>query len=460
MQSCCHACMHVFHSEKIMKSVHMLWTAAVAAVLMLMCELYQVRETVRVRVKSKLEVLDHSQVKDHRIYLLVQRYMGQQGVGVKALTALQCWASRTTLPVAIVEPALSDSVLTGDILRASMSLADLFDLEHFNAVSRKAGYPLVIGKEIYREKNAKNIILVSFENGAQYQQVWPRNDSIATEECYASLNKDHFLESVVKEADYCVVKVVVVNNRGLTAQVFRDIVGKWSSHNNSVTVVFRKFGPWFSQENGVKCLSVSDNYTNALYHPSARILRDVERYKELYLNPGNPEAVMMRVEHVISKFSLRKCLGILVSVTTNKSGQGRTEAHEDNNIPMVAVDFGKYGSNSWEWYVKDDDVKNQAMADSKEALRVILKNNMSFEDWEETFTRVTGDKVNAGYIAALQRTLASRAECLVLMGGGDFQELVLRDYLEFHLDDKNRCVHLVCVDNERKLRNLMARNTA
>lgn len=451
-----------------MKLVHMLLTVAAAVLFIVTCELYHMQETAQVKLNLKeLKVGagggysvassprpgGEASYGDHRIYLTVQRYMGQQGVGVKALTALQCWASRTNLPVAIVEPAISDSVLTGDILHASMSLADLFDLDHFNAVSRYAGYPEVIRKKIYLEQSVKNIILVSFEIGAHFEQVWPKNTS--AEECYTNLKQDQFLKSVVKGADYCIVKVVVVNNRMLAAQVFRDIVGKWS--HTSVTIIFRKFGPWFSQENGEKCLSIShDNYMNALYHPSVRVLRDVEKYKELYLNPGNPVAVMMRVEHTVNTFSLGKCLDDLVNVTKSAQGGG-----VQDNMPMMAVDFGKYGSNSWNWYVKaNDNVKKAAIRDSKDALQVILKNKMSFEDWEDTFTRVTGDKVNAGYMAAVQRTIASRAECLVLMGGGDFQELVLRDYLEFHFDDKIRCVHLVCVDNERKLRNLIDRNNA
>ena len=436
-----------------MKGAHMhLLTVAALVLFVLMCGLHPVSKSA-LQKKFELKEIDHSQEKvsngdGHRIYLLVERYMGQQGVGVKALAALQCWASRANLTVAIVEPAMSDSVLTGDIVRTNMSLADLFDLDHFNAMSRQAGYPVVIRKKHYLKQSVKNIILVSFEKGVKYEEVWSKKVGVEAE-CYTN-HQDHLLESVVKGVDYCIVKVVIVG-KALKAQVFRDIVGKWS--HTSVTIIFRKFGPWFSQENGEKCLSVDDSYRNSLYHPSARVLRDVERYKELYLNPGNPVAVMMRVEHILhNNLNLTKCLNDLVGVTNSvQAGRG-----EQDNIPMVAVDFGKYGSNSWNWYTnKGSTFRNKAIKDSKEVLQVIIRNKMSFVDWEDSFTRVTGDKVNAGYIAAVQRIIASRAECLVLMGGGSFQELVLRDYLEFHLKDKTRCVHFVCVNNERKLGNLI-----
>ena len=48
-----------------------------------------------------------------------------------------------------------------------------------------------------------------------------------------------------------------------------------------------------------------------------------------------------------------------------------------------------------------------------------------------------------GYIAAIQRVLASRADCLVLVGGGDFQSMAVYDFMNFH--NSSKCVHLVCV---------------
>lgn len=50
---------------------------------------------------------------------------------------------------------------------------------------------------------------------------------------------------------------------------------------------------------------------------------------------------------------------------------------------------------------------------------------------------------DAGYVAGLQRVLAGRADCLVLVGGGDFQTMAAVDYMRYH--NSSYCIHLVCV---------------
>ena len=51
-----------------------------------------------------------------------------------------------------------------------------------------------------------------------------------------------------------------------------------------------------------------------------------------------------------------------------------------------------------------------------------------------------------GYVAAIQRTIASRADCLVLVGGGHFLKLALGDYLKFHPNHSSWCIHTVCME--------------
>lgn len=75
----------------------------------------------------------------------------------------------------------------------------------------------------------------------------------------------------------------------------------------------------------------------------------------------------------------------------------------------------------------------------------LYSNKLTFEEWEESFNKATGGVKNNGYIAALQRTLASRAKCLVLVGGGSFQELALKDYLKNHPNKEDHCIHLLAL---------------
>lgn len=395
---------------------------------------------IRSRDKHGGQVKHGNKSSEVQIHVLVLRYMGQQGVGVKALAALQCWTGHIGLPVAIVEPVMSGSVMTGDI--AGMAMSDLFDLDHFNNFSEHIRYPKLIPKGKFFEQSSKKIIFVTI--GRESETNIPEDNS--TEACHTPPPSS--ILNLLSEKGYCVVKMVSVSNKELTAQTFHDVLGRWL--NSSITVVFSKFGPWLSSINGVKCIGINDNYTNAQYQPSVKVLTAAKHYKEFYLDSIHPIAIMLRTEHVLHrKHNLTKCFQDVVSVTRKLQGSGTRK------IPMVALDFGKYGSNTWQWYVADDEARVAGKRLAEETLQVLLRNKMSFQAWEETFAIATGNITNAGYVAAVQRAIASRAHCLVLMGGGDFQELILRDYLQFHAGKENLCVHLVCTDNERTLLNLI-----
>jgi len=299
------------------------------------------------------------------------------------------------------------------------------------------GYPEVVTTARFLERSRKNVILVTLKENSELTV-------LEGEECHTGAS--NWIVKLLVKKGYCVVEVVSVSSKKLTAQSFRDIVGKWA--NTSVTVVFSKFGPWFKGKSGVRCRGV----TNSQYHPSFRVLNDAEHYEQLYLEAGNPAAVMLRCEHVLGhtrQFNLSKCLHDVLGVTR------RVQGNTHNRIPMVALDFGRYGSNTWQWFIADNATKAAGKRMAKEMLQVLLHNKMSFEEWEGTFSVATGNNTNPGYVAAVQRAIASRAKCLILMGGGDFQESVLRDYLTIHFKEETLCVHLICVDNKKQLQDLI-----
>ena len=377
-----------------------------------------------------------------RIHVLTLRYMGQQGVGMMSLASLQCWLGSTGLPVAIVEPAISSSVLTGNILKEGVTLSDLFDLDAFNAFSRSVGYPQVVKREAFFEQASKNIVFARIGKKSELDL----EEEDPTKVCQ-NMSSNRILR-LFPSKGYCVVKVVSISNEHLTAKSFHDILGKWV--NTNVTLIISRFGPWVLNQQDAKCKGVNDDSAGAQYQPSFRISSDVDKYKQLYLDASNPVAVMLRIEHVLhSNMNIRKCLDDVVDVTR------RVEGKQTNGIPMVAVDFGKYGSNTWEWAITDDKYRVLGIKLAKQTVEQLLKNKMSFDEWEKTFSHATGNTVNEGYMAAVQKTIASRAKCLILVGGGHFHEAVLRDYLKFHSQERTWCVHLICTHNEKTLKGVI-----
>ena len=128
---------------------------------------------------------------------------------------------------------------------------------------------------------------------------------------------------------------------------------------------------------------------------------------------------------------------------------------------MVTLDIysymGKFGSGVW----SDLETKHGVDVDglkekSKELLNSLFDNQLGLYEWEESFTQATNGIENSGYIAALQRTLASRTKCLILVGGGTFQDLALKDYLRIHPKREDWCVKLVCIyKNEDSFMNVI-----
>ena len=159
---------------------------------------------------------------------------------------------------------------------------------------------------------------------------------------------------------------------------------------------------------------------------------------------------MIRLEHAVfltrknHKYNINKCLDDLVKIY-----QG-----SNCTVPIVTANIGK----SWNKIVKDEAWMSSLKAQTLNTIQVLLNHKMSFERWEKSFVEAAGGVTNRGYIAALQRVIASRADCLVLMGGGSFQDLTLQDYIHFHKDRDKWCIRLICTHNEALLRQRMENN--
>ena len=68
----------------------------------------------------------------------------------------------------------------------------------------------------------------------------------------------------------------------------------------------------------------------------------------------------------------------------------------------------------------------------------------SIRQWEDSFLETTGGVHERGYVAMLQRGIAVQSDCLVLMGGGSYQEVAATQYLEAHPGPGQQCLHTVC----------------
>jgi hypothetical protein len=380
-----------------------------------------------------------------KIYALAWRYSGQQAAGIQGVASLQCWAGQSQLRAEVMEPIIRHNELTSTLephVDDAMRLGDYFDLKYLNDKSITAGYAQVTRREEFIENAPRLVVFVRSEmHDTEEKVVWSSSN---ISECYTEGRGDfrvigHGLNKL-RSLGYCVVKAAITAAGQLTHEKMMDILGEWK-HRSVTLIVSLWKGPMALT---TKCMGIGGGSALSHFYPSPGLLDDARTYYLNHIRHRSYSAVMIRLEHAAmlierspGEHSIKGCLQELVQRA--ETVQRRTGGH----TPMVAADLGKYGSNTWQWAIKDSKMLSTALNDTKHVIGTLLQHQWSFEEWENTFVEAAGGITNEGYIAALQRTIASRADCLVLFGGGSFQQSVLQEYL--HIHRKDRCVETVCL---------------
>ena len=169
--------------------------------------------------------------------------------------------------------------------------------------------------------------------------------------------------------------------------------------------------------------------------PSQEILKHAKAYTETYLHNGEYIAIMLRMERLYSKkggridytSNVAKCILKIISLWKEMVQESGVEA------TFLSTDIGKYGSSLV-------GMNKHVLEDTSKLFRTIKDSTL--QKYDETFAAVTGENSNEkGYISVLQKALASRAKCLLLVGGGSYQAHALHLYKQLH--PKEQCVKII-----------------
>ena len=181
--------------------------------------------------------------------------------------------------------------------------------------------------------------------------------------------------------------------------------------------------------------------------PSKRLNEDAHYYVDTFLNSQLRLAVMIRSERV-SVSNLKNCLSQVVeSVSSIAMNWSRTATGRKGTLPTL--DVGKYGSITHRNF-RNAGIDTEARSKITHSVtdmvgRIYGEDGWSFNEWEQSYLNASRGNKDGRYLAALQRTLASKAGCLILMGGGSFQEVAFNNYVVLHPDKSEQCVRTVCI---------------
>ena len=252
---------------------------------------------------------------------------------------------------------------------------------------------------------------------------------------------------------FCVVKFVSTVPDGhnpFTEEDFYNVILKnWKQEE--VTLIF---SVWSLKnriyktkaDNPSVCQSI-DQYS--FYPPSRQVLQAVEKYENLYLHPTTTVAVMIRSEHfLLSLGYLKKNINLLNQ--TIHAGLNQLVAITRNlllRLPQgklfVTVDVGKYGSSKWQGAPHALGFGDSFTLHLRKAIQKLVpalySNSLSFEEWDDRLNTVTGGNNDQTFRSVLEMSIAARAKCLILFGGGTFQLLSLHEYLHNHPTNNEQC---------------------
>ena len=389
-----------------------------------------------------------------RTFILTHTFGGQLTRALKNMMIQQCWAKRLVSSAAtIVEPfsakslllhtpAMWDAVKRGQI-HSFARFSDYFDLEFYNRVSmERGGVPLVMWEE-FLSQAPRRVVLVTT----------PR----------ASCSNDHRKNMVdrsfkeflrgLESLNFKVVMTVPINcydeNRG---RKFVELVSPYLENSTLVFSSWRNYNvvrTWLDVDS--QC-EVSDKAPGDRLSPSSKMKTHMNNYRTRVLAANKTIAIMLRVERFLtlklSSRSTNETVGSCLQKTLSVFSSLQQQPQWSESQPFLTLDIGRYGSGIMQ--------KSTAVSKFNESLESVTASVTdllvkvysgrwdSIEEWEDSFAEATEGIEERGYVAMLQRSIAVNSDCLVLMGGGSFQEVAATQFLQAHPDPTHQCLHVVC----------------
>ena len=355
----------------------------------------------------------------------------------------------------------------------SLRLGDLMDMELWNREAADAyGYPPVASWPEFLADAPREVVLVCVRcrNPPKIRIPKPgANYRLGCEEdCFEKF--DGAL-NFLRRHSFRLVRRVCSNFVAYAGSVssedfLRNILGGDLYKEGEVTVILNEFRGFFGLYR-MQLLSPCGLLTHADMQrdgmqimPSQQLVMEADLYAKEYFGDRPYISILVRVEKIVlhSHLNITECTDRVVS-TLESLEQRRFEPSQIAER-FLAMDVGRFGSSGAARYHllpeglevfrrvynsndnRDNSRKQHQSHRSSNSHRYRLS-GWSFEEWEESFARASSSG-NPAYVANLQRTLAAKGHCLLMVGAGGFQVQARSLYEKYHPDVSSRCVYKIC----------------
>lgn len=393
----------------------------------------------------------------------------QQGVGLCSVQRQQCWLKSYDFEVHLVEPFAVGSHLESspeywDIVdsgRTVLRFGDLFDVNYYHSLMRKHNVPNIVSWEDFVRKAPRNVIAVTIDGNVGYDRRCHglvRLDDRVCRHTGQSLMKqftsgcstaqvDKALLYLKERHGFTLHRHVCINcNHPPYAfspqDVTNHIFGNDDPRNVTIIINF-----WYflmslvpNCDTGKHCAPFSFEQ----FLPSSRLHHDAQRYLKEVLNTSSISiAIMFRTERIFKDLSAKGLLQRMDSML--QTYRQKVSDMDFSGKPLITIDIGSFGSDTIFKYTPEYKSHYDEIVTKFELLLSAIypkEEKWTIEDYEKGFSTIAGIK-DRGYISALQRELASTAQCLMLYPGtGHYQRLVEFNYKHNHPNSSHCIWHL------------------
>ncbi len=387
--------------------------------------------------------------------MLAEDFWEQQTSGSRNLQNLQCWAGQLRLKV--VEPFVIDSVpktpLSNDHTthkQHSFRFSDLFDLQSWNKQSKELHHAELVPWEEFLQHAPRELIIVDIK--------YSSSSEVKEKQKLVKMNPGKFppqserykigckhVELRKKEKTFLLQNNFHVNRKVCFNFEYGDklFVEQFNQHifagnsSQSMTVAFKMWrGLGDIGRVTVRDSPCQNTDIQANILPGLELTQMAETYRTKYLNGSNYIAVMARIEK--SKIALHRegvvtyCLNQIIKYLDALRATSGIET------VFLSTDIGEFGSNSFRNTGDSTNLEDEFV----KFFRQLYGDTMSTSEWASTF-RDTASTSDAGYIALLQKSVATHAKCIVFVGGGAFQKHALNLYKQQHPQREEQCIRII-----------------
>ena len=382
-------------------------------------------------------------------YVLALSYKDQLTSSSHRLVALQCWEKQWNMFV--VSPFVDGTFFRGplhkDLTTTAMKYGDIFNISKWNRYCEEFFLPPFVPWKDFLQNAPRNVVLVDIVYNRYVEKACAKTDFNGKKCDFHLLGE--FWSHMLQPHQFKIVKRVCIDlNMHLDHHVTMEKLntlfwGDYSEYSpRSVSLVmneWRGIAPSLRRKiertdlmechihiNTDDCLSFTHKNADMVFKllsPNSQLFHDADMYVSKHLSQSNGYiAVMVRWEWIGNQRVNDN--DVVKYVKTWKKQENVTDVFLTTDVGNVALS-------------KKPSLPH-LIEHTKKLFSMLYGKQISLEDYSKTFEDIS-NSTHPGYLSQLQRVIAAKARCLLMVGGGHFQQQTLNLYNELHVDEKMQC---------------------